>query len=150
MQCFSPPQMHFILTKYFPDKSTVSPCDRRPGRNPFCLLSPHLCAHLPKQNVCMGLKRGKEWGRWDKGGISAALLCKGISWSMEDEVRFGISSPLFSMVPHGAWHMILNTLLSAWTCAFVYLMYMCGSLPPAVTETTSDLCSKQPSPISLG
>lgn len=112
MQCFPPPQIHFILTKYFPDKSTGEPLWYKPGRNPLCLLSPHLCAHLlaSKAKCAYGIKKGKEWGWWDEIGISGALLCEGISWSMEGEVKFGVSSCMVLLVERGtSWSMAHDT-----------------------------------------
>lgn len=90
MQCFSPPKMHFILPSISQTRPLVSPCDSRPGRNLFCLPSPHLCAHLPKRNVCMGLKKGRSGGdgtRQEYVGLCSANGSPG-QWNMKLDLGF--------------------------------------------------------------
>lgn len=129
----------------------MGPCDTKPGRNPFCLPSPHLCAH-PLASKAKWVCGIKSWGaREEYVGLCSAKWSAG---QQKMAVRFwGFQPRIFPcwvQVLHGVQHMTLNTLLSSLACAFVYLMYMCGSLTQAMTETTSDLCGKLPSSISSG
>lgn len=129
----------------------MGPCDTKLGRNPFCLPSPPpLCPSASFQSK-MGLgdqKAGAQEGNMGASALQSAQLANRTCGQILGFLAPELST--LSMVPHGVWHTTLNTLPSSLTCAFVYLMYVCGSLTRPVTETASNLCCKLPSSISSG
>lgn len=148
----SPTTNAFHFSKIFPRQTHWwDPVILSLGEIPFVFLPPHLCAHPLASKSKMGLgdqKSGAQEGNMGASALQSAQLANRTCGQILGFLAPELST--LSMVPHGVWHTTLNTLPSSLTCAFVYLMYVCGSLTRPVTETASNLCCKLPSSISSG